>query len=46
MENQGKKYDFTQDPARLKFCFNSECPMHDKGLRFQAALEMPLWKWK
>lgn len=41
MENQGKKYDFTQVSAGWKFCFNSECPMHGECLRFQAALEMP-----
>ena len=41
MENQEKKYDFTQVPAGWKFCFNSKCPMHGECLRFQAALEMP-----
>ena len=41
MENQGKKYDFTQVSAGWKFCFNSKCPMHGDCLRFQAALEIP-----
>ena len=41
MDNQGKKYDFTQVSAGWKFCFNRNCPMHEECLRFQSALEMP-----